>query len=239
MLKSQTNSQTFKALDELRDRIMKGKLHGGERLREVRLSEDLGISRTPLREALLQLEQEGLLVRGRGGYTVRTFSLADVFDAIELRGVLEGTAARMAAERLNAPEALDEIKQTLLNLDAVLGNGQADSYDILNTKFHVQLAQLCGSFIVKEEVERANRFPFAAPSAFPTQIERTDRFLASLVVGQQHHRDIVAAIENGEGSRAEYLAREHARLARRNVEIAYADKKRDPQNVPQLALVEG
>ncbi len=239
MSKTQSNSQTYKALDELRGRIMNGKLHGGDRLREVQLSDDLGISRTPLREALLQLEQEGLLVRGRGGYTVRTFTLADVFDAIELRGVLEGTAARMAAERLGEPSMLNDIKQTLSDLDAVLESGQANSYDILNTKFHMQLAQLCGSFIVEEEVERANRFPFAAPSAFPTQIERTDRFLASLVVGQQQHRDIIEAIENGEGSRAEYLAREHARLARRNVEIAYADKQRDAQNVPQLALVEG
>ncbi len=239
MSKIQTNTQTFRALDELRGRIMNGKLSGGDRLREVRLSDNLGISRTPLREALLQLEQEGLLVRGRGGYTVRTFSLADVFDAIELRGVLEGTAARMAAERLRDPAILDEIKETLIDLDTVLQSGEASSYDILNTKFHKQLAQLCGSSIVEEEVERANRFPFAAPSAFPTQIERTDRFLASLVVGQQQHRDILEAIESGEGSRAEYLAREHARLARRNVEIAYADKKRDAQKVPQLALVEG
>jgi GntR family transcriptional regulator of vanillate catabolism len=239
MRKPQTNTQTFKALDELRARIMRGRLNGGDRLREVQLSGDLGISRTPLREALLQLEQEGLLVRGRGGYTVRSFSLADVFDAIELRGVLEGTAARMAAERLKGPAALNDIKQTLRDLDSVLERGQADRYDELNTKFHMQLAQLCGSFIVEEEVQRANRFPFAAPSAFPTQIEKTDRFLASLVVGQQHHHDIVDAIENNQGSRAEHLAREHARLANRNVEIAYADKQRDAEKVPQLALVDG
>ena len=71
---------------------------------ELRLVERLGVSRTPLRLALAALEHEGLL-RGRGsrGYVVREFTAADISDAIELRGVLEGTAARFAAERGPTP----------------------------------------------------------------------------------------------------------------------------------------
>ena len=239
MTKNTQGSQTHKALWELRGRIVNGELSGGDRLREVRLAEDLGLSRTPLREALLQLEQEGLLVRGKSGYTVRTFSLEDVKDAIELRGVLEGTAARLAAERISASDALTEIKSTLDELDEVLANERAAEYDNLNTRFHSQLSALSGSFIVAEEVQRACRFPFAAPSAFPTRLEDSNRFLASLVVGQQHHHDIVEAIENRQGSRAEAIAREHARLALRNIEVAYESRSEDSSSIPQLALVKG
>ena len=63
----------------------------------------------PVREALSRLAHEGLLyAAGTGRYRVREFTMSDVRDAIELRGVLEGTAARLAAERLSKPEELDE-----------------------------------------------------------------------------------------------------------------------------------
>ena len=81
-----------------------GELPGGARIAELTLVEKLGVSRTPIRAALMRLEQEGLLHRlPGGGYAVRTFSETDVADAIELRGTMEGLAARLAAERGVAP----------------------------------------------------------------------------------------------------------------------------------------
>jgi DNA-binding GntR family transcriptional regulator len=92
---------------ELRKKILGGELKGGTRLYEVPLAEELEISRTPLRDAMSRLAEEGLLERAQsGGFVVRQFSFPDVIDAIELRGVLEGTAARLAAERGATPEAL-------------------------------------------------------------------------------------------------------------------------------------
>src|SRR3954447_11379992 len=93
-------SQTMRALLRLRELLLSGEFEPGTRMSELPLVERLGVSRTPLRLALAKLEHEGLLelIPG-GGYVVREFTRANIDDAIELRGVLEGTAVRFAAER--------------------------------------------------------------------------------------------------------------------------------------------
>src|SRR3954468_1721966 len=101
------SSQAVKAQLKLREMILAGELPGGARIAELAIVERLGVSRTPIRAALMRLEQEGLLdALPNGGYAVRTFSERDVSDAIELRGTVEGLAARLAAERGVAPELL-------------------------------------------------------------------------------------------------------------------------------------
>src|SRR3954471_21492893 len=93
-------SQAVKAQLRLRELILAGELPSGARIAELALVEKLGVSRTPIRAALMRLEQVGLLeTLPGGGYAVRTFSERDVSDAIELRGTLEGLLARLAAER--------------------------------------------------------------------------------------------------------------------------------------------
>ena len=93
-------TQSVKAQQRLRELILSGHLAAGSRIAELALVERLGMSRTPIRVALMRLGQEGLLdALPGGGYAVRTFSERDVADAIELRGTLEGLAARLAAER--------------------------------------------------------------------------------------------------------------------------------------------
>src|ERR1700704_2084456 len=100
MANQASRSQMMRALLRLRELILSGEFAPGERMSELPLVERLGVSRTPLRLALAGLEHEGLLRRlTRGGYAVREFTQDDIRDAIELRGVLEGTAARFAAER--------------------------------------------------------------------------------------------------------------------------------------------
>src|SRR5688572_30195727 len=95
-----SGSQAVKAQLRLREMILAGELPAGERIAELAIVERLGVSRTPIRAALMRLEQEGLLEGlPNGGYAVRTFSERDVADAIELRGTIEGLAARLAAER--------------------------------------------------------------------------------------------------------------------------------------------
>src|SRR5690606_6881952 len=107
-----------RAVIELREKIINGELPGGMRLFEVTLAGTLQISRTPVREALSRLAEEGLLDRlPNGGFVVRRFGYADVVDSIELRGVLEGTAARLAAERGAPPDALGRMREIVLKLD--------------------------------------------------------------------------------------------------------------------------
>src|ERR1700736_688165 len=93
-------SQTMRAQLRLRELILSGEFGHGDRMSELPLVERLGVSRTPVRLAPAKLEHEGLLrALPAGGYVVTEFTRSDIEDATELRGVLEGTAARFAAER--------------------------------------------------------------------------------------------------------------------------------------------
>ena len=98
---SDVASQTARALFSLRESLMRGEFAPGERMSELPLVARLGVSRTPIRLALERLAHMGLLdVSASGGFTVRGYTPSEALDAIEIRGVLEGTAARLASERL-------------------------------------------------------------------------------------------------------------------------------------------
>jgi GntR family transcriptional regulator of vanillate catabolism len=228
-----TELQWKSALYQLRRRLVSGELIGGTKLRASHLANEMGISRTPIGEALIKLEGEGLLIRDKSGFTVRTFALEDVFDAIDLRGTLEGAAVQKAAERGVSGPDLEDLNKLLAELDQVIDNGQIAEYDQLNLDFHRRLTQLSRSDILIAEVERSYRLPFAGPSAFPTTESDSIRFRASLMMGQEHHYQIVSALSRREGARVFALMSEHARLAHGNVHAAI----REHEQAPQLALV--
>lgn len=233
-------SQTLKALLGIRELVFSGAIGPGERLSEVILSHRLSLSRTPIRAALAQLEQEGVLETiPSGGYTVRGFTQADVADAIELRGVLEGTAARFAAERGVAPVRLQAMHALLAEIDTIVAEPQEmdfSAYIDRNGEFHELLHTLSGSDTLRRELARVMKLPFALPNAFVTAQAQMPEIRASLVVAQAQHRAIVDAIELREGGRAEALAREHARLARNNLDVVIEDRNLITK-VPGLALI--
>jgi GntR family transcriptional regulator of vanillate catabolism len=235
------SSQTLKAVLGVRDLVYSGAVAPGERLSEINVSERLGLSRTPVRAALARLGQEGLLQPiPSGGYAVRAFSEGEIIDAIDLRGVLEGTAARFAAERGVSPARMAGLRSLLAELDAVVAQPPAkmnfQAYVECNAEFHEQIASLAGSEVIRREIERVTRLPFAGPSAFLNTQTDIPEFRTSLVIGQAHHRAIVDAIEMREGARAEALSREHARLARQNLEFVMTDENL-MSKVPGLSLI--
>lgn len=240
-----TNSsltQTQKALLALRQRIVSGALTGGTRLYEVALAEELAISRTPIRAALSQLAEEGLLERGKGGgFVVRSFALADVVDTIDLRGVLEGTAARYAAERGVPAEILAQGQTLLRDIDRVILRNVIDmeAYARLNTQFHALLAKMSQSLTLQHELARITALPFAAPSAFLEDHDRLDALQRTLSLAQAQHWAILDAIMNRESGRAEALAREHTRAARRNVEFLLTQEAMLREGVAGLGLLSG
>jgi GntR family transcriptional regulator of vanillate catabolism len=241
-LQMRQQPQSLKALMGVRDLVLDGHIRPGERLSEVAIAERLGISRTPIRAALARLEQEGLLeVIPSGGYAVRGFAREEVIDAIELRGVLEGTAARLAAERGVPIARMAAIKDLVRALDDTVRDRPQDMdferYVALNAAFHEALAGLSGSDTIRREIERVTRLPFASPSAFLDKQADVPAFRQSLLVGQAQHKAIVSAIELREGGRAEALAREHARLARQNLEYVMAEDRSLLRRVRALALV--
>lgn len=241
MADSERLTQFDKGLRGLRSLVLAGEFEANARLPEVALSDRLGISRTPLRQAIDRLVAEGLLERiPTGGARVASFTVEDIADSIEMRGVIEGTAARLAAERGADPELLAEAEEVLDRLDEALGQDGGmdfDAYVHNNAQFHCLLSRLAGSAIIQREVERVCKLPLASPSSFLQEQEVIPDFQNSLIRAQAQHRAILSAIRNREGSRAEALTREHARLARQNLEYL---SKADPSvaiRVPGLALV--
>ena len=216
-------SQTVRAQLRLRELVLGGGLEPGVRIAELALVERIGVSRTPIRLALLQLQQEGLLdVLPAGGYTVKAFTESDVHDAIELRGTLEGLAARLAAERGVGGGLLAEAASCLARIDELLAQPELSepsfaTYVEQNGRFHGALAEMAGSELVQRQILRACTLPFASPNAFVLQRSTGPRARDVLVVAQDQHRGLLDAIRRREGARAEAIAREHARIAQHNL----------------------
>jgi GntR family transcriptional regulator of vanillate catabolism len=240
-VKSGHLSQTDKAILGLRSLILGGEFEEGQRLSEVAVSKRLGISRTPLRQAMDRLVAEGLLERiATGGCRVATFTKKDIADAIEIRGVIEGTAARMAAERGADPLLLQQAEVILAQIDVSLKGPSGVDFDLYvqeNAKFHDLIARLSGSALILRELARMTLLPLASPSAFLSEQALIPDFLESLRYAQRQHRAILEAITNREGGRAEAITREHARLALINFNFLTEHKPIPANRVPGLALV--
>ena len=196
-----SSSQTVRALLKLRELILSGELKPGERVSELPLVDRLGVSRTPLRAALVRLEEEGLLdAIPTGGFAVRGFDERELYSAIEVRGTLEGLAARLAAER-GVPEAsLVGLKHCLLQLDQlVLEAGVTvdtfSNYVELNERFHSTIIDLADSAVLSRQIARAVTLPFASASAFVMVQVSLPEAGMMFMVAQDHHRCIVRAIE--------------------------------------------
>src|ERR1700686_4198614 len=115
--------QTGRTQMMLRELLLKGEFRPGERLSELALVERLGVSRTPIRLAFDRLAHEGLVEPSpSGGFVVCEFTIADIWDALDMRGVLEGTAARLAAERLSDAANLDRIRGFQAQMDSLVQN---------------------------------------------------------------------------------------------------------------------
>jgi GntR family transcriptional regulator, vanillate catabolism transcriptional regulator len=231
-------SQTVKALLSLRDLILSGALRPGERISELSMVERTGVSRTPVRMALVRLEEEGLIEAiPSGGFAVKAFTEADIFDAIEVRGAMEGLVARAAAERGVSRSSLAAIKDCLAEIDELIGSvdltlDHFSDYVRLNARFHALLHELSGSPVMIRQAERAGALPFASPSGFVIAQSALPQARTILIVAQDQHRCVVEAIETREGERADAIMREHARLARRNLQLAL-------ENQSTLDLVAG
>lgn len=221
-------SQTARAFVGLRELLLRGEFARGERISEVPLAGRLGVSRTPVRMALERLAHLGLLDVGvTGGFSVREFTIDEVRDAIELRAVLEGTAARLAAERLADDAELDELRRCCDDVDrhTELSINTLGDYMDGNESFHAAIVDLAKSAMLRRMLAHANSLPFAAPSAMVFPTTALDASKETLAIAKFQHKSIVEAIQARQGTRAEHLAREHARLAWRVFELALAHEE--------------
>jgi len=205
----------------LRQQIVSGRLAAGERLAEIPVAESLGVSRTPVRLAFRSLEQEGLLEKaGKRGFVVRRFSEADVRAAIEVRGMLEGLAARYLAERGMSEAERDALALSLGEGQEVLAKGYLADEDLarwsrLNQRFHDTLVQSHESHVIADAIARNNHLPFASADSIVIDKGALDREYEKLRFAQAQHELVFDALEQRESARAEMLMREHAYIGLR------------------------
>lgn len=213
----------MRALLRLRELILSGEFKPGERMSELPLVERLGVSRTPLRLALAELEHEGLLrALTRGGYAVREFTQADIADAVELRGVLEGTAARFAAERGASRRELRALRAINEGIEPLLQRADYESFEQymdLNERFHRKMLEIARSPLLERALEGILSLPFGGFNAMVLTEAELPESRRILVIAHRHHEGLIEALEARHGARAESLAREHARIALTNLEI--------------------
>lgn len=186
-------------LAEIRD----GALGPGARLRETEIAQRLGISRTPVREALRQLEADGLVSHAaRQGAIIRTLDHAEVVELYEMRAVLEGTAARLAA-RVALPVELAELR----DLNAALGEaGEAPAAQELNRQFHRILLSIARNrFLVKAMNVLQKTLLILGPTTL-SEAARAESAVAE-------HEAVIDAIAAGDGERAERAMRAHIEVA--------------------------
>ncbi|MBI2309120.1 MAG: GntR family transcriptional regulator [Rhodocyclales bacterium] len=205
----------------LRKRIIDGHYAPGERLAEIPVAEALGVSRTPVRLAFRTLQQEGLLQRvGKRALAVRVFSPADVQCAIEVRGVLEGLAARLLAERGLDPKTRAALLDCLRAGETIVGMAQLSEESIgawseVNARFHATIVDADERRVIADAIARNNHLPFASADSIIIERGELDKAHQRLRIAQLHHRLVFDALESGESARVEMLMREHAQIGLR------------------------
>ena len=199
---------TGEATQRIRQLILDGELEPNSRVNEVHLGETLAISRTPLRAALQTLAGEGLLIyNANRGFTVRAFALAEIIDAYTMRGLAEGLAARLGAERgvpcaeQRAMEAALEAGDRLL-AEGVSQEERQDGYSRANEAFHTAIHRACGTRLIGDVLVFCRVPRVSARRLLP---------LSTGEIGQRQamHHAIFLAMLCREGERAERLMREH------------------------------
>lgn len=213
----------------LRQLIAEGHYASGERLAEESVAATLGVSRTPVRLAFRTLAQEGLLQSaGKRGHVVREFSPEDVRVAVEVRGVLEGLAARRLAEqglpepvRTTLRACLDEGEQVLASVPrGRLTEAGLARWSALNARFHAAIVRGDGrSRVVADAIARNNHLPFASADSITVRRDQLEREFRKLQLAQMQHRLVVQALEQRESARVEALMREHANIGLRYGEL--------------------
>ncbi|MBL4801075.1 MAG: GntR family transcriptional regulator [Emcibacter sp.] len=234
--------QQIQAIQKLRELILAGEFSVGQRVSELAVVEKLDISRTPVRIALTVLENEGFLRSlPRGGYIVRQFTIQDVHHAIEIRGVLEGMAARRAAERQLSEDEIAPLRAVTGKLEKLVRMKDrkffTEQYRELNEEFHKSLLALADSAMLRRSFAHVATLPFTSPNAFSFTVGDSDEHFENLKYGQCQHVAILDAIENGQGMRAEALVREHSLLALKILSkaLSHADMR---ERIPGISLLE-
>lgn len=198
------------AYDRLQEAIRNADLEPGAPLSETRISKALGISRTPVREALQQLSQEGVvnIIPGRA-ITVAAPSVQEVLETVHIRELLEPELVRLAAEAL-PNEALDTLREVMEAMEQAVEVGDRRAWSKADTIFHETLSNFCPNRLLGQLVLQArNRAHHTAVDE-----QTTDTRITECTI---EHRQVVDAILRRDAAKAEELMREHIKQLRQSM----------------------
>lgn len=191
-----------RVFQKLREDILSGKYKEHEELKEVAIGEELGVSRTPVREAFRQLELEGLIqiVPNKGAY-VTGITAKDVKDIYMIRSLLEGLCARLATEKITK-EQLEEMEENIYLAQFHASKGHMDQMAELDNRFHEILYEACDSKMLEHTLRDYHQYVLRVRQK---TLATNTRGLAS----NDEHRQIMEAIKAGDSAKAEQLANMH------------------------------
>jgi DNA-binding GntR family transcriptional regulator len=177
----------------LRDRILRGEIAGGTRLTQTPLSEEMGISRIPIRDALKRLESDGLVIGDQiGRYTVVSFTSREADEIYAIRRRLEPLAIEVAAAAMS-PEAMSDIEALYADLGKAARKRQVDLFTELNVKFHMAIYEASGMWRL---VRIIRGLWLGVPPFTPIVLEgRISR-------SQKEHEQIMNRLAKGDGAGA-------------------------------------
>ena len=202
-----TKSASAAAAELIRKAIVDGRVEPGSRLKEGELARELGISRTPVREALLVLQTEGLIESAPNrGATVRAYEVADLDDLYQLRALLEGFAARLAAVRI-APGDVGRLRESCERFGSLRASDDVGELVQENVSFHDIVLHAAGSERLAQMVRSVIQLPLVYRSYVWYSPEQK-------LISEHYHRQLTSALAAGEAERAELVMKEHVFEAR-------------------------
>ncbi|MPW45187.1 GntR family transcriptional regulator [Acinetobacter guerrae] len=204
-------------LIKLRKMIIAGELEGGSRIAEIPTAEMLGVSRQPVRMAFRLLEQEGLLIKNpTRGYIVREISDELIQDALEVRGVLEGLAAKTLAEKGINEEQKETLRHCIEQTEKLFegktefGDDELEKYHHFNVIFHDTIIQGANNVALMQALAKNNQLPMASAQALTYDQSRALSEYRRLHYAHLQHCSIYDALIKRQAGRAESLMREHS-----------------------------
>ena len=189
---------------ELKHKILTGEIASQTRLMEIDLSEKMNVSRTPIREAIKRLADDGLVkVEPRRGAYVANISIKDMLDVFEVREDMEGFVAKLASERIK-DEQKEELKRIAAEYEVAINNSDKENIIELDEKFHNYIVECCNNDTLSELVS------YVQDLSLRFRYLYYDDYSLYKSTAEQHN-NIVAAINEGRGEDARRQANEHVR----------------------------
>ena len=208
---------------QIRDDILSGKYKEREELKEVAIGEELGVSRTPVREAFRQLELEGLLeiIPNKGAY-VTGITVKDVHDIYAIRSMLEGLAARWACEHMT-PEQMEEMEENIYLAKFHAAKDHNDQLAELDNQFHDILYRACNSKMLEHQLRDFHQYVIRIRRMTLSNKRRGE-------ASNMEHEQLLEAIKANDPDLAEKVACQHMinayeNMKKNGLDMIYNDKK--------------